>query len=44
VMSFSIVSTSMTLKDSELPKQKVFIDLCDEMVRDRLTVCEQELL
>jgi len=26
VTSFSVVSTSMTLKDPELPKQGVFID------------------
>ena len=29
VTSFSFVSTSMTLKDPELPKYVVFIDFCD---------------
>jgi len=54
--SFSVVSTSMTLKDPELPKKGfllIFAILaaahtprmnCDKIAGDRRTVCEQELL
>jgi len=55
VTSFLVVSTSMTLKNAELPKRVLLIFAifaaahtprmnCDEMAGDRLTVCEQDLL
>jgi len=54
--SFSVVSTSMTMKDPELPKKGLYWFLqystaahtsrmnYDEMAGDKLTVYEQELL